>query len=351
MVGLRESPNKIQVVAKHAQHRRELANASGGRFDLVDATFLGVTTRGKPRRDSEKEQSRFQSALGIMTLLGTLKLPYGVFTRYARSFGISRVSYGWLSRLPTAAACQKLWTNLKRGQRTGRMANTWIRAIIFGGAHHLDIITGCNVLRVVYQLYKQGVVTWQSTPGCPVHSLRKWFTDRRWQEANDWSWVHESSRLHIDMRHRNFDINQAKHVMRNGWKIWAWDKFLQMDRHEIHGLSQCSLNTLLRVDFDMIRRIAEGNPAARAVATLATVSPAWFHARPEVRSSKCIWCPCLGDWHHMCWVCPESPLVAVRPAVPTCALERRMGWTAGSPDTLLCLAQVQQLLWDATYGV
>ena len=153
------------------------------------------------------------------------------------------------------------------------------------------------------------------------------------------------------MRRRNFDIDHAKHVMRNGWRTWAWDKFLQMDRHEIQGLSQCSLTSLLKVDFDMIRRIAEGNPAARAVATLATVSPAWFHNRPEVRNPKCLWCACLGDWHHMCWVCPDSPLLSIRPVVPECALERRMGWSSGCSNTLLYLAQVQQLLWDATDGV
>ena len=350
LVGLRESTGKIQVVAKTAKQRRELYQASGGRYNQVDATFLGVTTRGKPRRNSDKERGRFGSALGIINLLGTLKLPYAVFTRYARSFGISRVAYGWLARMPTITDCKKLWTCVKKGQKTGRMANTWLRAMIFGGAQHLDILAGTNLFRVVYRLVQKQLVSWQSKAGCPVYCLRKWFKDHRWEEHGEWSWTHEASSLRIDMRARNFDLDQAKHVIRQGWRLWAWDKFLQMDRHEIHGLSQCSIQTLLRVDFDMIRKIAEGNPAARAVATCATVSPAWFHARPHIRDSCCLWCQCLGHWHHLCWECPNSPLLSIRPAVPSCALERRLGWTSGDDTTLLYLSKVQQALWDATYG-
>ena len=41
LVGLRESMGKIQVVAKTAKQRRELYQASGGRYNQVDATFLG----------------------------------------------------------------------------------------------------------------------------------------------------------------------------------------------------------------------------------------------------------------------------------------------------------------------
>ena len=174
LVGLKESVGKAQVVAKTAKQKRDLDSLRPVDIQQTDATFLGVTTRGKPRKNSAKESERMKSASMCLNLLSTLKLPYAVFTRYARMFGVPLVSYGWFAKLPTLGETKKLWSTIKRGQRTGLMANAWIRAIIYGGVHHLDCVTATQLLRVVSALFAQGWVTWNSTTGCPVHSLRNW---------------------------------------------------------------------------------------------------------------------------------------------------------------------------------
>ena len=143
-------------------------------FNKLMRRFWESPLGGKPRKNSAKESERMKSASMCLNLLSTLKLPYAVFTRYARMFGVPLVSYGWFAKLPTLGETKKLWSTIKRGQRTGLMANAWIRAIIYGGVHHLDCVTATQLLRVVSALFAQGWVTWNSTTGCPVHSLRNW---------------------------------------------------------------------------------------------------------------------------------------------------------------------------------
>ena len=114
LVGLKESTGKAQVVAKFAKRKRELASVRPEGIHISEATFLAVAARGKPRKSSAKESERMKSAVKCL-----LKLPYAVFTRYARMFGLSLVSYGWLAKLPTLGESKKLWSIIKRGQRTG----------------------------------------------------------------------------------------------------------------------------------------------------------------------------------------------------------------------------------------
>ena len=145
-------------------------------------------------------KERMKSASRCLNLLSTLKLPYAVFTRYARIFGVSLVSYGWLAKLPTLGETKKLWSTIKRGQRTGLMANAWIRAIIFGGVHHLDCVTATQLLRIVSALFAKGWVNWSSTAGCPVHSLRNWLKNRGWKEKGQQHWAHGCGLLERSVR-------------------------------------------------------------------------------------------------------------------------------------------------------
>ena len=351
LVGLKESTAKTQVTAKSEKQKRELVGLCDPNIQYSDATFLGVTTRGKPRKNSTKETERLSAAFRVLSLLGTLKLPYAVFSSYARLFGVSLVSYGWLARLPTQKDSKLLWSALKRGQRTGRMANSWIRSIIFGGLHHLDCVTAVQLFRVVANLAQKRLVHWRSSAGCPVHSLRKWLRDRGWREIGEWAWEHTSGLLTINFADPGFDVKHASHTLRDGWKLWCWDKFLNADRHEAPQLAQCSGQEILKVNFKKIREFISVDAAARSVATLATVSPAWFHDREHARSSKCLWCNELGHWEHLCWLCPSSPLIHLRPVYPSSPLIRRLGWTDGDLSILRYLSLVQKSIWEHEYGV
>ena len=152
------------------------------------------------------------------------------------------------------------------------------------------------------------------------------------------------------MRDPRYEVGQAMHTLRDGWKLWCWDQFLNGNRHESPQLAQTTAPELLRVDFGKLRKTIESDAAARSVATLAAVSPAWFKDRAHIRSPQCIWCSELGSWEHLCWSCEHSPLISHRPPFPSSPLIRRLGWTSGDQTVLLYMSHVQKALWQAHYG-
>ena len=100
-VGLRESPDKGQFASKTATGLRQLELLFEASRLCREITFLGVVSRGKCRKDTDKEKARIALALERMRVLGSLRLPTEVVGRYVATFALSVASYGWIARLPT----------------------------------------------------------------------------------------------------------------------------------------------------------------------------------------------------------------------------------------------------------
>ena len=131
-------------------------------------------------------------------------------------FGLSKCTYGWINRLPTWTDCKKLWNLTKHAQHVNHMANTWVRAILFGGLTHLSIVTACNLRRVVAELYKRGHDTWRYQAGTPLGTLRKWLCDQGWVVHSPWNWKFGDTSL----------TSSIEHELRDGLKLFCWDKFM-----------------------------------------------------------------------------------------------------------------------------
>lgn len=339
LVGLKES-NKAQCTAKSKKDKTLLQAALPQMF-VDDVVFLGVATRGNRRKNVAKEDARLQSTAQVLKLLGVLRLKPETFAYYARSLAVSKATYGWLARLPTLTASGKLWTAIKVGQKVARMSNKWIRAVLYGGLNHLDILTACNLLRVVYRLWQRRGATWSQQAGTPVGTLRRWLTSRGWVEHGPWHWSHEQH-LTIDFSAAQFEIKKVLHELRDGWRLWAWDRFLHTNRHEIVDLRHTSAADLLSLKWEAIRKMCGSTAGCRTVALGATVSPAW-------KQDNCPWCHnSLGHWKHLAWECSQSPVVSQRPPLPTKAISSRLGWD-NNLAILRYLGQVQHALWSAVY--
>ncbi|OLP94640.1 hypothetical protein AK812_SmicGene23344 [Symbiodinium microadriaticum] len=155
-VGLLESMSKAQVAAKSLRQKASIACNFDPSLIRPDVLFLGVASRSRPRTDHEKETQRLAMETERLAVLGSFKLGYDCFARYARMFATSAACYGWLARMPTLTASSKLWATIKIGQGRVRMANKWMRALILGGNSHLDIIAASNLFRAVWKLRVQG---------------------------------------------------------------------------------------------------------------------------------------------------------------------------------------------------
>ncbi len=104
-VGLLESAGKAQAVAIGKTKKSQLEQHVPVDMLKNDALFLGVATGVGVRSDHDKEIDRVNLAQDEFNL----RLGFETFCTYARLFGMSAVSYGWISRLPTKTCCNKLW--------------------------------------------------------------------------------------------------------------------------------------------------------------------------------------------------------------------------------------------------
>ena len=313
-----------------------------------EVVFLGAVSRGRRRVNHDKEHDRLMTAKERMAILCSLKLGPGIFASYARMFALSVACYGWVGRLPPLDVSNKLWAVVKRGQRVAWMANKWLRAVVTGAKNHFDCVTSSSLFRVVFRLARDHGCSWEARPGSPVHELRKWMRKRGWQEHAPWRWTREG--LNLQMR-GNVNFQRQMHVFRDGWRAWAWGRFVNSDRHELRDLQGVRIQDVLKRDWDRIRRFMQ-NPACRSFGLGAVVSPAWFGKVVGNASDRCYWCGCLGSWSHIAWFCPHSELLNARPPVPADLLHRRFGWVAKGDRTCVLphLGQVNNHIWAKRYG-
>ena len=114
-VGLRENVDKAAAVAKGVRHHEELAHQLPGSV-ASSACLLGVTvSRSAVRGDSDKEASRIEACLRTVRLIACVGMPCHRFIDAVRMFAISKLSYGWITRLPTWTSCKSIWSAIGRG--------------------------------------------------------------------------------------------------------------------------------------------------------------------------------------------------------------------------------------------
>ena len=347
-VGLIESVEKTQVTAKGPANYSRLLDFFPDSCVKKEISFLGIVTKSKHRPSLEKEKERLEKARLRIRLLLSLQIPSSRYNLYSRIFGISLCAYGWIARLPSLTESRALW---KSDHKLHRSANEWVRAVVYGGLSHLDIVSANSLIRVVYALFLKGF-DWNGFPGGPIRTFRTWMKARGWEEKQPWKWQHYgdpggSSSINFN---RQWDLAHAKHIMRSMWRFWALDQFLQTRRREVVDCSQTTVHQFLKINFPEIRKLCDIDGAARAVAIGATYSPATFKTQLDSQDPglQCPYCNCLGTWDHVAWRCPQSPHFSMRPDIPTSGVARRFGWDQNS-SILVYLADIQRDIWAKRY--
>ena len=347
-VGLIESTEKTQVTAKGPANHSRLLEFFPDSCVKEEITFLGIITKSKHRPSLGKEKERLDKARLRIRLLLSLQLPSSRYNLYSRLFGVSSCAYGWVARLPSLTESRALW---KSDHKLHRMANEWVRAVVYGGLSHLDIVSANSLIRVVYSLFQKGF-HWNGQPGGPIRTFRTWMRARGWDEKEPWKWQHfgDPQCIFPINFNRHWDLAHAKHVMRNMWRFWALDQFLQTHRREVTDCSQITVQQFLKINFSEIRKLCDIDGAARAVATSATYSPATLKTQLAFQDPKlqCPYCTCLGTWDHVAWQCSQSPHVQTRPVIPDSGVARRFGWDRDT-GVLSYLADIQRDIWAKRY--
>ena len=165
-VGLQESSGKTQVTATQATGCQDLAQNIDPGFVTTEFHVLGCTAQAVVRKESTAELKRIAAAQKSLQLLSNLRWSYERFWKAVQSHAMPKVSYGWLARLPTKATAWSLWAAVRRGQRVYQHANKFLRAIIWVGNCHLDILPCATLIRIVSKMIHCREARWADRLQC-----------------------------------------------------------------------------------------------------------------------------------------------------------------------------------------
>lgn len=93
------------------------------------------------------------------------------------------------------------------GSRRIRFASPWLRACLFGGGLHPDILFATQLVGLLSRVASRRPLVWHPRPGSPSHPCT---LGRGWQLVSSFHWLHGltcqrlnfSDRVHVGLRRR-----------------------------------------------------------------------------------------------------------------------------------------------------
>ena len=155
------------------------------------------------------------------------------------------------------------------GSRRIRSASVWLRAALFGGGMHLDVLFATQLVGILSRLSNRRVLTWSTRSGSPAQALHAWLLSR----TSDWKWTHDITRHSLDLTVAG-EPGARQHSVRDAWRAWCLQRHMSslrrdadLDCFDEHGCFH-------RIDWEATRTFASSGPEARAISTGACFSPA-----------------------------------------------------------------------------
>ena len=118
-----------------------------------------------------RELERVTACKRVLSLLACTGLPFECYMRACRSCAVSKVAYGWIARAPPLTLCKSLFSCVHMGSRRLRSASVWLRAAIFGGGLHLDVLFATQLVGVLSRTPRTRALTWSSVSGTPTRAF------------------------------------------------------------------------------------------------------------------------------------------------------------------------------------
>ena len=93
---------------------------------------------------------------------------------------MSKAAYGWVARWPTLKISKKVWAAVHVGSRRMVSAAPWLRAALFGGNTHLDVVFATRLVGTCARARLKKALKWVAATGSPSHALNTWLRRRGW---------------------------------------------------------------------------------------------------------------------------------------------------------------------------
>lgn len=118
----------------------------------------------------------------------------------------------------------------------------WLRAALWGGVLHLDILFAVQLVGVLSRIQSRRPLVWSVAGGTPARALSMWLTCHGWRLVRPWVWYHDLTDSHL-----NFGVNEEvglrQHIVRNAWRAWCLCQHVASNRrdHDIDCFSGLAL--------------------------------------------------------------------------------------------------------------
>eukprot|EP00435_Cladocopium_sp_Y103_P033799 s2779_g8.t1 len=264
-VGLLENQAKAVAVASTPARRATLRRILP---DVVanDVELLGSCSMVSRRGLLHKETARVDACMRVLTLLACARLSFERYLRACRQFAISKIAYGWIARAPPLYLCNQLWSRVHVGSRRIRAASVWLRAALFGGGMHLDVLFATQLVGVLGRLLMKRSLAWSTRGGSPVHALDAWLLSHGWSRVRNWVWEHALSSHTLDLSVAS-DPGALQHIIRDAWRAWCLKRHMSSSRRDAQLDCFGDHGYFRRIDWIATRKFAASGPEARAIRT------------------------------------------------------------------------------------
>ena len=138
-VGLLESENKTQIVAKHERDRISLQNLYPN-WCKDEVTLLGVSTTSKRRDLTPKENQRIEDARRRAHFIALAPIHWSLKIRSFQSVVLSKAAYGWVGKDPFKKTSEEIFSLLSAALDTGKGAARDLRKMFYGSITFLNIV-------------------------------------------------------------------------------------------------------------------------------------------------------------------------------------------------------------------
>eukprot|EP00973_Karenia_brevis_P016453 2253958-Karenia_brevis.AAC.1 len=293
-------------------------------------------------------------------LVGMLPIARRLKILYARIFGITKASYGWVARRPTGAETKMVSGVVWRSVGGSRMGSPYLRKVVEGALVELDAVVGVRSLKLLWRRLKrrknQEYCHWHTKAGTLVGGARKWMKTLGWEVMAEYKWRHAALKIELDLKAVQDEESMKKvaHELREAWRWKAWGQAQKAKRRDAEVLQQPYDSKRVEI----MRKMTVHDTVYRHVVTGSYRSPAVMEvAGLGQQTNRCIWpgCQCRGlqaTQRHVMWECQKR---TDSPEEPKDDLQRRLGWPVGENEeydekVLRHMARVAIKTWEQRYG-
>ncbi|CAL1170384.1 unnamed protein product, partial [Cladocopium goreaui] len=234
-LGIKENPNKTQIVAKTRRQHQELLSKAP-QWAKSEIKILGTSSVTQTRNLTDVENSRIADAMARARILASLPLAWSRRIQAFHAFVLSKAAFGWVGRSPTAEVVNKLFNTMTVSMASQRCGARALKKMFFGANTFLSQVLVTRRLARMHRLLKKDPgMAWHMKPFTPVALLRKDMTNLGFCEKEPWVWkVDEDWFQHVprdeqvvDLRHdAGYGIPQLLHACREAFRRSCLLEFL-----------------------------------------------------------------------------------------------------------------------------